>query len=249
MKLFSDACVRASGRDGAQCHAHRFRRARRHANARRNLYSPSADVRAPEGTRADVIVRKYAREVQYAKLDFVSGAVLMCADDGGFVMVPSRVDLEPFLTELPKLVDELKNLVHQREAELQQATGSSERTVGAGDMISVPFGPNQVSVAPGTNVIKFVGQVTQRFREIKLVLKQAEEIGQGIKRRPYSEYTDGIEKTGICSVESHGFAYFVDGRLIFYPDYKVGYLRPAGETTFELLSVDSNPSIESHRPN
>jgi hypothetical protein len=73
------------------------------------------------GLPADVIVRKYAREVQ--KLDFVSGCVLISADDKGFVIVPNRVDLEPFISELPKLAHELQKLVSQREAELQQATG------------------------------------------------------------------------------------------------------------------------------
>jgi hypothetical protein len=74
-----------------------------------------------DGLPADVIVRKYAREVQ--KLDFVSGCVLISADDKGFVIVPNRVDLEPFISELPKLAHELQKLVSQREAELQQATG------------------------------------------------------------------------------------------------------------------------------
>ena len=162
----------------------------------------------------------------------------------------NRVDVEPFMKQLPKLAGELQNLVRQREAELlQQANDLSERNVGAGDMISVPFGPNKVSVVPGTDMNRFVRQVTQRFREIKLVLKQAEEIGQGIRRRPYSKYIDGIEQTGICRVEYHGDAYFIDGRLILYPDYQVAFLRPKGENMFELLSLDTNARIESQRPN
>jgi hypothetical protein len=128
------------------------------------------------------------------------------------VAVPNRVDVEPFLTELPKLADELQNLVRQREAELlQPATGLSERTVGAGAMISVPLGPNQVVVHPGTKVKRFIRQITQRFEEIKLVLEQAWTIGLDIKRQPYSEYLDEIERTGVCGVEYHGDAYFVDG--------------------------------------
>ena len=200
------------------------------------------------GYSADVIVRKYTREVKYATLDFVSGCVLICADDGSFVFVPNRVDLEPFLTELPKLADELQNLVRQHKAELIEQT-TAECTVGADATISVSFGRNQVKVYPGTEINKFIRQVTQRFREIKLVLEQAWKIGLGIKRRPYSEYVDGFAKTGICAVERHGDAYFVDGQLIFYPDHKVGYLRPAGENTFELLSLDSNARMGSQRPN
>jgi hypothetical protein len=199
------------------------------------------------GYSAYVIVRKYTREVQYATLDFVSGAVLISVDDRGFVMVPKRVDLEPLLTELPKLADELQNLVRQREAELlQQATSLSERTVGA---IRVPFGRNQVTVYPGTEMTRFIQQITQRVKGIKLVLKQAEEIGLGINRRPYSEYINGIAKTGLSRVEYHGDAYFVDGRLIFYPDYKVAFMRQKGENLFEGYSLDSDTKIESQLPN
>jgi hypothetical protein len=49
------------------------------------------------GYSARVIAReKYGREVDYAMLDFVSGATSMHAD-GGWVMVPKRTDVEPFL--------------------------------------------------------------------------------------------------------------------------------------------------------
>ena len=54
-----------------------------------------------------------------------------------------------------------------------------------------------------------------RFLEIEQVLEQTEKIGSEIKRRPYSEYIDGIEKTGRCQVEVHGIALYVDGRLDF----------------------------------
>jgi hypothetical protein len=113
---------------------------------------------------------------------------------------------------------------------------------------SVPLGPNQVVVHPGTKVKRFIRQITQRFEEIKLVLEQAWTIGLGIKRQPYSEYLDEIERTGVCRVEYHGDAYFVDGRLIFYPDHKVAFTRPEGENGFEGLSLDSN-TIEPPLPN
>lgn len=202
------------------------------------------------GYTADVIVRKYAREVQYAKLDFVSGCILVCADDGAFVVVPNRADAEPFLKRLSEFATELQNRVCQHDAELiQQASGLSERTVDAGDMIFVPFELTLVAVHPGTRIKEFIRQITQRFTEIKLVLKQAEEIGLGIKRRPYSEYIEEIDKTGICRVEYHGDAYFVDGRLTFYPDHKVAFVRPEGQSGFEVLSVESGTGIESQHPN
>jgi hypothetical protein len=59
------------------------------------------------GYLANVIARKYGRDVEYAGLDFVSGAASMHAD-GGWVIVPKRIDLKPFLESLPKLANELQ---------------------------------------------------------------------------------------------------------------------------------------------
>ncbi len=106
-------------------------------------------------------------------------------------------------------------------------------------MISLPCGPNTVSVAPGTDIKRFIRQVTERFTEIEQVLEQAEEIGLGIKRRPYSEYIDEIAETGMCRVEGHGFGLFVDGKLLFYPNHQVALVRKAGENTFEMHSLDA----------
>jgi hypothetical protein len=44
-------------------------------------------------------------------------------------------------------------------------------------MLSVSFGPNTVSVAPGTVINRFIRHLTERFIEIERVLEQAEEIG------------------------------------------------------------------------
>jgi hypothetical protein len=129
------------------------------------------------GYSADVIARKNGRDVEYARLDFVSGAAFMRAD-GGWVMVPKRIDLKPFLESLPKLANELQEaLLRQRNGESsQQAIGVPER--GAADeMVSVSFGPNTVSVVPGAVINRFIRQLTKRFIEIEPVLEQAEEIG------------------------------------------------------------------------
>jgi len=191
------------------------------------------------GYSARVIAReKYGREVDYAMLDFVSGTTSMHAD-GGWVMVPKRIDVEPFLKSLPKLANDIDDRLCQRGGELsQKAAGQPEPTVAAGDMISLSYGPNTISVAAGTEINSFIRQVTKRFTEIEQVLEQAEKIGLRIKRRPYSEYIDEIGKTGIARVEGHGFGLFVDGRLIFHPDHQVAFVRPAGERTFEVHSLD-----------
>jgi hypothetical protein len=166
------------------------------------------------GYSADVIARKDGREVDYARLDFASGAASMYAD-GGRVVASKRGDLEPFLKSLPNLVNAIQVL---------QATGP---TVAAGGVISLSRGLATISVRPDTEINRFVREVTKRFAEIEQVLEQAENIGLSIRRQPYNQYINEIAKTGISRVECHGLGLFVDGRLIFYPNYQVVFVRPA----------------------
>ena len=48
------------------------------------------------------------------------------------------------------------------------------------------------------------------------------------RARPYDEYIDEIGKTGLCRVEAFGFGLYVDGTLIFYPNYQVALVKPGG---------------------
>jgi hypothetical protein len=184
------------------------------------------------GYSADVIARKYGREVEYATLDFVTGRALVRANIG-WVTVSNRADLGPFLRSLPNLARDLGELLHQRAA---QAPEENAGTDTRSSMASLTCGQNDVSIAPDTDVNKFIRQITERFTEIEQVLEQAEQIGSRIRRRPYSEYIDEIAKTGICRVEVHGFALFVDERLIFNPNYQVLLARPttAQADAFEI---------------
>jgi hypothetical protein len=199
------------------------------------------------GYSAYVIARgKYGREIEYATLDFVSGAASMHAD-GGWVLVPKRIDLEPFLKSLPEIANELRDRCH-RDGELsQQTAGLAETTGTADEMITLSCGLNTISVAPCTKTTKFIRQVTQRFTEVEQVLKQAEEIGLQIKRRPYSEYIDEIAETGLSRVEAFGFALFIDGKLIFQPDYQVRLVGPVGTRgdTFEVHPLTPTSKIDA----
>jgi hypothetical protein len=175
-------------------------------------------------------------------LDFVSGIVSVHADHG-WVMVSKRSDAKPFLKGLPRFADELEGHLRKREIELAHlAVDRYEKTVAKDKMISLSCDPSTVSVAPGTDIGRFIEQVTKRFTEIERIVEQAEEIGLRIKRRPYSEYIDEIANTGVCRVESFGFALFIDGKLIFRPDYRVALVRPttAGNDTFEVQLLDPN---------
>jgi hypothetical protein len=194
------------------------------------------------GYSARLIAReKYGREVQYAMLNFVSGLASMNAD-GGWVMVPKRVDLGPFLRSLPNLAGELRELLCQHAAKVQQESVGTDVT---SKMVSLSCGPNTVSVAPGTDIDRFIQQITKRFIEIEQVLEQAEQIGSRIKRRPYFEYLDEIGGTGIVRVESHGFGLFIDGKLIFYPNYQVGFVKQRGSNIFEIHSLEPKMNIGS----
>jgi hypothetical protein len=60
------------------------------------------------GYSASIIARK--GNSKYASLDFVSGAVGLCAKEG-FLFVTQRAALSSAVADLPSCVDELKSLV------------------------------------------------------------------------------------------------------------------------------------------
>ena len=69
----------------------------------------------------------------------------------------------------------------------------------------------------------------------ELVLDQAEEIGSEIERLPYGDYLDDIAKTGTACVVSYGDAFFVDGKLTYYPERRTVLVKPRGDgQTFEV---------------
>jgi hypothetical protein len=191
-----------------------------------------------------LFARKHGLEDQCAMLDFVSGGVLISVA-GGFIWVSSHSDLFQFIRTLPELASQLEDLLCQRS--LQASQQNTELAAGSEDnskMVKLACGRNSVSVEPGTNIKRFIRQMTKRYKEIARILEQAEEIGSRIKRRPYQEYIDEIERTGVCRVEAHGWALFIRGKLEFCPDYKVGFVRPAGGRMVEVHTLDGNSNNE-----
>lgn len=199
------------------------------------------------GYSAYVITRRRSREIDCAHLDFVADFTAIRAD-GGWVIVQNRTDLGPFLKTLPELVDELRELLRQGAGESIESspvtttadyvTKVLERVEQgqpvSDDRVSLFRGKNEVSITRGTDVSRFIRQITKRFTEIEKVIEQAEQIGARIKRRPYSEYIDEIGRTGLARVEYHGFGLFIGGRLVFYPDYQVALTEHLGGHTFEI---------------
>jgi uncharacterized protein YsxB (DUF464 family) len=197
------------------------------------------------GYAASVIARKGHREIDYAHLDFVCGAASIHAY-GGWVSVRKRTDLRPLVKILPELANELRERLGEAAAQTpQESIWSSSMTRTADTMINVSHGQDSVCVAPGTDISKFIRQITKRFTEIEQVLDQAEQIGSRINRRPYSEYIDEIGRTGLARVEFHGFGLFLGGRLIFYPNYQVAIAKPRSPNVVELHLLHSKTEKES----
>jgi len=191
------------------------------------------------GYSANVIARKYTRETNYASLDFVTGGALVHAETG-FVAVPVLTELGPFLRSLPGRASQIRQLLQQaaegkltEHSELYSVTSSPT-------MINIRRGESVIAFAPGTHLARFIKEATKRFLEIDQVLTQAQQIGSQIKRRPYSEYIEEIEKTGISRVEGHGFGLFVHGRLIFHPKYEVALVKHVGERSFQIESTSAS---------
>jgi hypothetical protein len=185
------------------------------------------------GYYASVMARKYGRDVEYATLDLITGYAFLRGDCGS---VDSQLaDLGPFVKSLPDLKSELQSLICQHSA--NGGKSSNEVTLCRGE--------NTVRVAADADVNRFIRQITKRFFEIEQVLEQADKIGSEIKRRPYSEYIAGIEETGLCEVEYHGFALLVDGRLILHPDYRVFFVKEHKPDLYEVHALDQGTTIKA----
>jgi hypothetical protein len=152
-------------------------------------------------------------------------------------MDSKRADLGPLVRSLPDLKSELQALLSQ-----QSARGLEEKDA---NMVNLSRGQNTICIAVHTNVKKFIRQVTKRFFEIEQVLEQAEKIGSEIKRRPYSEYLAEIGKTGVAQVEYHGFALYIDRRLIFYPNHRVAFIKMHAPNLYEAHLLDQETRINA----
>jgi hypothetical protein len=166
------------------------------------------------GTTFKVLFSGYRAEIQkepqivYARLDFVSGYATLEAD-GGHVDVPRPRDLRPFVASLHENIDELERKAGEECCEIE-----------------VSYGENTLFVQRGADIRQVFKQVLERCRETEKVIRQASRIGKKIKRRPYSEFTDEIAKTGITRLEFHGVGVFENGELSFRLDRREVLMKP-----------------------
>jgi hypothetical protein len=91
-------------------------------------------------------------------------------------------------------------------------------------------------------VSQVVVQLTERCSETGKVLRQAFKVGMKIKRRPYSEFIDEIEKTGICRVRAYGVGLFENGKLLFRSEEREALLKPIGEGKYIYLGEGGKPA-------
>ena len=148
-------------------------------------------------------------------LDFVTGGAYLHADCG-WVTASNRIELGPFLNSISGRADDIQKLLCQAPASaLGQRVGFDAITGTAGDMVTLSFNENSMSVRRNADVNKFIRQLEKRFIEIEQVLEQAEEIGSSINRRPYCDFINEIADTDLALVEVHGFGFFIDGKLRF----------------------------------
>jgi hypothetical protein len=196
------------------------------------------------GYSAFVGAHENGHDVDYAQLNFVSGAASVNADDG-WVLAPSRAELSSIVAALPTRKREIRELLRQRAA--QTVNQQLAAPVGEDDPGLIELGDNTIRIKPGTKVNNFIRQVRARFSAIEQLLEQAEQIGSQITRRPYEEYIEEIDRTGLCRIEVHGFGAFQDGKLIFRPDYHVGVVKPHTEHVYEVwkMAGKTKPNSDS----
>src|SRR5262249_15302780 len=177
-------------------------------NKRRKQKIPDYAVRFI-GYSAWIIARE--GNTDYASIDFISGAASLSANEGHLI-VPSRAALSSAVADLPLCIDELKS---------QSDTPDSD-----GHRVELRGGQRSIWINRGADIERFVSQITQRYSAIKPIVEPAEKLGSEIERPPYADHLDETEKTGISRVVSYGVAYFVDGKLAYYPERETVLVKP-----------------------
>jgi hypothetical protein len=148
------------------------------------------------GYSAHIIARK--GNTEYAALDFVCGLAMLFVNDG--ILTAPWPSLSSAVADLSLCIDELKSLPDNDERRVERS------------------GEVTISLNRGADVERFVGQIGRRYCAIEPILEPAEKLGSEIERRPHDDHINEIAKTGISRVVSHGVAFFVDGKLVYYPE-------------------------------
>jgi hypothetical protein len=148
-----------------------------------------------------------------ATLDFVCGSVSVHAN-GGHVMACNRAELAALVKNLPDDAGAPEQVFRSARKEV-----AGPRSVSTKDSETISLGNDQdiICIPADMHPKAFFQEITKRYFEIEGLLEQAEQIGSGIKRRPYTEHIDELAEIGVCRVEIHGYGRLLDGKLVFVP--------------------------------
>src|SRR5260370_25474081 len=137
------------------------------------------------------------RETQHAVIDFVSECTFIDADQATLI-VRNRGDLARIVADFAS--DHL--LTKDEDPAKHHTTDSTDNE------ISWKKGDNEICFSLDSDPKKVIRRLERRVRQLEPVLQQAEIMGSRIERRPYSEFVDEIEATGLVRVVFHGYGTF-----------------------------------------
>ena len=167
------------------------------------------DERIPLGVKfinytAFIVARKKDREIVYGEICFLSGMITLKTTEG-WVTVPKRLDLAPFVASLPLYANRLRNLSRSR--------GSDEDVYCTLDLALL----NSITVSRSADIRQFIKQIRKRHLQLDRMLEEVETVGAKIDRRPFREDFEEGNRTGVRRVTLYGLGLFVDGQLLFIP--------------------------------
>jgi hypothetical protein len=177
-----------------------------------------------KGATLDVLFIGYMAQIEnrqrivYARIDFISGHVILEAD-GGHVHVRRIRDLRPFVASPRQGINELKKRADDECCKIE-----------------VSDGENKLFVEPGADLDQVILHLTERCSKTESVLRQALKVGLKVKRRPYHEHIDEIEKTGIIRLEFHGIGVFKNNKLSVRLDRREILMKCTGRGEYIILS-------------
>ena len=178
-----------------------------------------------------------------ADINFVAGGASVTLD-GAYISARSRTELRPFLRQIAAKRRRLETLIREAETSGREVQDGQFSVMldSEAESVILEADDNYARLPLGTKLDRFIRKFSKRLDEIDDILRQAEDIGSKIERRPYQEYIDDFKRDGFFWVEGHGLAIYEGGKLNFTPRRQVGKVYPAdaGGTEFmiELLDLE-----------
>lgn len=184
---------------------------------------------------AFIVARKKDREVVYGEICFLSGMTTIKAT-GGWVTVPKRADLVPFVASLPLYADRLRNL--------SRSKASDEDVYCTLELALL----NSITVSRSADISQFIKQIGKRHLQLEHMLEEVETVGAKIDRRPFREDFEEGNRTGTRLVTLYGRGLFVDGHLLFYPEHRGVLVEEIGRGRFSVTELEGSNKSATPMP-